>query len=144
MRRTADTAARTEAEARARIIQDMLASGHWESSPDIAKSPNMQQLFQQKLRTERDIAELSATLLPAHPRMRQLKAQLHDGEEIAVLDVRHEAEFATAHPLFAANMAAGRIALEAEARLPRKDVPIVLFDDGQGLVSLSQLLARRR
>ena len=26
-------------------------------------------------------------------------------------------------------------ALEAETRLPRKDVPIVLFDDGQGLVS---------
>jgi rhodanese-related sulfurtransferase len=54
--------------------------------------------------------------------------------EIALLDVRHEAAFATGHPLFAANMAAGRIALEAEARLPRKDVPIVLYDDGEGLV----------
>jgi rhodanese-related sulfurtransferase len=55
-------------------------------------------------------------------------------EEIALLDVRHEATFATGHPLFAANMAAGRIALEAEARLPRKDVPIVLYEDGEGLV----------
>ena len=55
-------------------------------------------------------------------------------EEIALLDVRHEAAFATGHPLFAANMAADRIALEAEARLPRKDVPIVLYDDGEGLV----------
>ena len=55
-------------------------------------------------------------------------------EEIALLDVRHEAAFATGHPLFAANMAAGRIALEAEARLPRKDVPIVIYDDGEGLV----------
>jgi rhodanese-related sulfurtransferase len=55
-------------------------------------------------------------------------------EEIALLDVRHEATFATGHPLFAANMAAGRIALEAEARLPRKDVPIVLYDAGEGLV----------
>ena len=55
-------------------------------------------------------------------------------EEIALLDVRHEAEFATGHPLFAANMAAGRIVLEAEARLPRKDALIVLYDDGQGLV----------
>ena len=54
--------------------------------------------------------------------------------EIALLDVRHEAAFATGHPLFAANMAAGRIELEAEARLPRKDVPIVLYDDGEGLV----------
>ncbi len=58
---------------------------------------------------------------------------LHD--EIALLDVRHEAVFATGHPLFAANMAADRITLEAEARLPRKDVPIVLYDDGEGLVA---------
>ena len=55
--------------------------------------------------------------------------------EIVLLDVRHEAEFATGHPLFAANMAAGRIALEAELRLPRKDVPIVLYDNGEGLVA---------
>ncbi|MEH2551777.1 rhodanese-related sulfurtransferase [Bradyrhizobium sp. AZCC 2262] len=55
-------------------------------------------------------------------------------DEIALLDVRHEAVFATGHPLFAANMAADRITLEAEARLPRKDAPIVLYDDGEGLV----------
>src|SRR5579885_1378433 len=55
--------------------------------------------------------------------------------EVALLDVRHEAQFATGHPLFAANMAEGRIALEAAARLPRKDVPIVLYDDGDGLVA---------
>jgi rhodanese-related sulfurtransferase len=56
-------------------------------------------------------------------------------DEIALLDVRHEAEFATAHPLFAANMAFDRIALEAEVRLPRKDVPVVLYDAGEGLVA---------
>jgi len=55
--------------------------------------------------------------------------------ELALLDLRHEAAFATGHPLFAANMAAGRIALEAELRLPRKDVPIVLYDGGEGLVA---------
>ena len=38
------------------------------------------------------------------------------------------------HPLFAANMAADRIVLEAETRLPRKDVPIVVYDAGEGLV----------
>jgi rhodanese-related sulfurtransferase len=54
--------------------------------------------------------------------------------EIALLDVRHEAAFATGHPLFAANMAADRIVIEAAVRLPRKDVPIVLYDDGEGLV----------
>ncbi|MBR0716641.1 rhodanese-like domain-containing protein [Bradyrhizobium liaoningense] len=56
-------------------------------------------------------------------------------EEIALLDLRHEAQFATGHPLFAANMALGRIALEAEARLPHKNVPITLYDDGEGLVA---------
>ncbi len=56
-------------------------------------------------------------------------------QEIALLDVRSEAAFATGHPLFAANMAADRIALEGEARLPRKDTPIVLYDAGEGLVA---------
>ncbi|MDQ8728165.1 rhodanese-like domain-containing protein [Bradyrhizobium sp. LHD-71] len=55
-------------------------------------------------------------------------------EEIALLDLRHEAAFATGHPLFAANMAVDRIALEAEVRLPRKDALIVLYDAGEGLV----------
>ena len=65
----------------------------------------------------------------------QIRSALLLREEIALLDVRHEAAFATGHPLFAANMAAGRIALEAELRLPRKDVPIVVYDAGEGLVS---------
>jgi len=56
-------------------------------------------------------------------------------QEIALLDLRREALFATGHPLFAANLAASRIDLEAEVRLPRKDVPIVLYDDGEGLVT---------
>ena len=56
-------------------------------------------------------------------------------DEIALLDVRHEAMFATGHPLFAANMAADRIPLEAETRLPRKDVPVVVYDAGEGLAA---------
>src|SRR5262245_27215966 len=64
----------------------------------------------------------------------QVRSALLLREEIALLDLRHEAAFATGHPLFAANMAADRIALEAAVRLPRKDVPIVLFDAGEGLV----------
>ena len=85
---TQATAARTETEARARVIREMLANGHVESSQDVVKSANMQQLFQQKLRVERDIAELSATLLPGHPRMRQLSAQL----AVVDLTLREEAK----------------------------------------------------
>jgi rhodanese-related sulfurtransferase len=51
----------------------------------------------------------------------QVRSQLLLREEIALLDVRHEAAFATGHPLFAANMAAERIGgLEAAARLPAR------------------------
>ena len=56
-------------------------------------------------------------------------------QEIALLDVRQEAVFAKGHPLFAANMAADRIAIEAALRLPRKNAPIVLYDDGEGLTA---------
>jgi rhodanese-related sulfurtransferase len=65
----------------------------------------------------------------------QIRGMLLLRDEIALLDVRHEAAFATGHPLFAANMAADRIVLEAETRLPRKDVLIVLYDAGEGLVA---------
>ncbi|MDP3690166.1 rhodanese-like domain-containing protein [Bradyrhizobium sp.] len=65
----------------------------------------------------------------------QVRTMLLLREEIALLDLRHEAAFATGHPLFAANMAADRIALEADARLPRKDVPVVVYDAGEGLVA---------
>jgi rhodanese-related sulfurtransferase len=67
----------------------------------------------------------------------QVRCALLLRDEIAFLDVRHEAAFATGHPLFAANMAADRIALEAETRLPRKDVPVVVYDAGEGLVPLA-------
>jgi rhodanese-related sulfurtransferase len=69
------------------------------------------------------------TVTPQH-----IRSILLSRDEIALLDVRHEAEFAVAHPLFAANMAYDRIALEAGLRLPRKDVPVVLYDNGEGLV----------
>src|ERR1700740_1895390 len=65
----------------------------------------------------------------------QIRTALLARDEIALLDVRHEAAYATGHPLFAANMAANRIELEAEIRLPRKEGPLVLYDAGEGLVA---------
>jgi rhodanese-related sulfurtransferase len=73
---------------------------------------------------------ITPTVTPA-----QVRCMLLLRDEIALLDVRHEAAFATGHPLFAANMAADRIAFEAETRLPRKDVPVVVYDAGEGLVA---------
>src|SRR6202140_2769957 len=72
------------------------------------------------------------TVSPSH-----IRTALLLRDEIALLDVRHEAAFATGHPLFAANMAADRIALEAATRLPRKDVQIVVYDAGEGLAAVA-------
>ncbi len=54
--------------------------------------------------------------------------------EIALLDVREEDPHAQCHPLFAANLALSKIELDAYTRLPRRDVPIVLLDAGEGFV----------
>ena len=58
-------------------------------------------------------------------------------EEIALLDVREEDPHAQEHPLFAANFPLARIELDAFSKLPRKDVPIVTLDDGEGYAQLA-------
>ena len=69
-------AARSEAEARARSAAEMLKGGSGEVLPDVQKSPLIQNLVQQRVRAERQVAEVSASLLPGHPRMQQLNADL--------------------------------------------------------------------
>jgi uncharacterized protein involved in exopolysaccharide biosynthesis/Mrp family chromosome partitioning ATPase len=69
-------AARGEAEVRAKSARDMIKLGSADQLADVQKSPLIQNLVQQRVRIERQISELSATLLPGHPRMRQLKADL--------------------------------------------------------------------
>lgn len=58
-------------------------------------------------------------------------------EEIALLDVREEDPHAQEHPLFAANFPLSRIEVDAFSKLPRKDVPIVTLDDGEGSAQLA-------
>jgi rhodanese-related sulfurtransferase len=58
-------------------------------------------------------------------------------QEIALLDVREEAHHAEAHPLFAANLSLSRLELDAYERIPRKEVPVVVFDNGEGLALLA-------
>ena len=64
-----------------------------------------------------------------------VRSRLLEREEIAFIDVREEAPHAEGHPLFAANMPLGRLELDAYTKLPRRDVPIVTFDGGEGLAS---------
>jgi len=56
-------------------------------------------------------------------------------DEIALIDLREEAAFALGHPLFAAQIPLRRLEIEAPWRLPRRNVPVVLYDDGEGLVA---------
>ncbi|BAL24921.1 rhodanese-like domain-containing protein [Azoarcus sp. KH32C] len=61
-----------------------------------------------------------------------VRSALIEGREIALLDLREEDVHAQSHPLFAANFPLARIELDAWSKLPRRDVPIVLLDDGEG------------
>jgi rhodanese-related sulfurtransferase len=54
--------------------------------------------------------------------------------EIALIDLRDEATFALGHPLFAAQIPAPRLAVEAPFVIPRRDCPVVIYDDGEGLI----------
>jgi rhodanese-related sulfurtransferase len=57
----------------------------------------------------------------------EVRSALLTRQEIALLDLREEAQFASAHPLFAAQLPADRIALEAPVRIPRRDTLVVLY-----------------
>ncbi len=67
----------------------------------------------------------------------EVRAKLLARDEIALIDVREEAPHAEGHPLFAANMPYSRLELLAHAKLPRRDVPIVTIDSGEGLAEAS-------
>lgn len=69
-------ALKSDADVKWRTAREMIATGNAEVLPDIQKSPLIQNLVQQRVRAERQISELSASLLPGHPRMQQLSADL--------------------------------------------------------------------
>ncbi|KPG74512.1 rhodanese-related sulfurtransferase [Pseudomonas libanensis] len=68
-------------------------------------------------------------------RYAQIRQALLDREEVALIDVREEAPFAEAHPLFAANIPLSKLELEVYSRIPRRDTQVTLYDNGEGLAS---------
>lgn len=100
---TVARASRSEAEARARIVGEMLSAGEIDASPEVLKSTTIQRLLEGRIQIERRLAELSATLLPGHPRMRQLyselatlKSQLQSEGQKIVRGIQREVTVATA------------------------------------------------
>jgi rhodanese-related sulfurtransferase len=63
----------------------------------------------------------------------QLKTMLHDGAEIAVLDVREEGVFAKRHLLLAASAPLSRLEIRVPLLVPRRSTRLVICDGGEGL-----------
>ena len=71
----------------------------------------------------------------------ELKAMLHDGGELALLDVREAGQFGESHLLFATPLAYSRLELDIGSLVPRKSARVVLCDDGAAAVA--ELAAKR-
>src|SRR5205085_5120347 len=67
-----------------------------------------------------------------HVDAHQLKAQLHDGGEIAPLDAREEGIFHTRHLLMASCVPLSRLELMVDDLVPRRGARVVWCDDGDG------------
>ncbi len=70
-------AERTGAEARAAAVRDALNSGvALDANPDVLASGLIQRLREREIQLNADIADLSTSLLPNHPRIKALRSQL--------------------------------------------------------------------
>ncbi len=68
----------------------------------------------------------------------QLKKILHDGAELALLDVREAGQFGESHLFFAAPLPYSRLELDAGQLVPRRSTCTVLCDDGRlGVAALA-------
>ena len=69
-------AAQVDAQTKADQIRAALKSGTVPNVTEVVNSPLIQRLIEQQVALRSSIAELSATLLPEHPRMKELLAQV--------------------------------------------------------------------
>jgi len=66
---------------------------------------------------------------------KELKARLHDGKEIALLDAREELPFGRRHLLMASCVPLSRLELLIDDLVPRRAARVVWCDDGEGLAA---------
>lgn len=71
-------ALKSDAESRARLIREMLQSGKPIEASEVLNSELTRRLSEQRVTLRAQLAEQSSTLLDAHPRIKELKAQLAD------------------------------------------------------------------
>lgn len=102
---SAARSAQAEAEAKARLIRDMIASGRVFDIPDVANNEFIRRLIEQRIALRAQLALEERTLLPAHPRIKQLNAQIADLES----QLRQEAQRTVRSLENEANLAAARV-----------------------------------
>jgi rhodanese-related sulfurtransferase len=66
---------------------------------------------------------------------KNLMALLDGPDEVALIDVREQADYGASHPILAANIPLGRIELVVGERIPRLSTPIVVEDAGEGTLA---------
>jgi polysaccharide biosynthesis transport protein len=71
-------ALKSDAEAKARLIREMLQSGKPIEASEVLNSELIRRLSEQRVTLRAQLAEQSSTLLDNHPRIKELKAQLSD------------------------------------------------------------------
>ena len=79
---------KADAEVKARLIREQLRSGRPIESSDVVNSELIRRLNEQRVTLKAQLAEQSSTLLPLHPRIKELRAQIADLEA----QIRNEAE----------------------------------------------------
>lgn len=91
-----------EAQAKAGLIRDAIKQGRTFEIPDVANNELVRRLIEQRVNLRAQIALESRTLLPEHPRIKELSAQLADLEgqirgaaERAVRTLENEAKIAS-------------------------------------------------
>ncbi|MBB4304797.1 uncharacterized protein involved in exopolysaccharide biosynthesis/Mrp family chromosome partitioning ATPase [Rhodobium orientis] len=70
--------AQSEAETKARLVRNLISSDSLDSSTDVLNSRLIQRLRERQVTLKAQLAELSTTLLPNHPRIKALKSQIAD------------------------------------------------------------------
>lgn len=71
-------AAQADAQAKANLLRDMLRQGRVGEIPDVANNETIRRIFEQRVSLRAQIALESRTLLPMHPRLKELTAELAD------------------------------------------------------------------
>ncbi len=75
---SAARAQKADAEARSRLIRDALRTGQALDSSDLTNSELIRRLSEQRVTLRAQLAEQSSTLLPQHPRIKEMRAQVAD------------------------------------------------------------------